>query len=1377
MDINKNQQTNTFLKGMNTDTSDFLIPSDQYRYAENLRLNTDNDNNSGELHVVRGVEQLIDTQGIILAMSAIRNYVVYIVYNNDTWSIYRYDKNSNIDSNNPHLVFGPSSEPLWSSTEDLHKKTISIVLRYESNDNIKLYIADGIHELMCINIMEEHAQDTFENVFQYQTVLLPPLSVEIASTSGSIPSGIVQYAYLIYNRYGAASSISILSKPLSLYKDENHGFALHEKSNKAVDITLPSISLQEESRIKIFRISYQDSSALPSVHIIKDQKILSQQTFTDTGYNIEEISSSEFLAAIKVQIKPSEIESKGDYLFAGNLKYQQDQVDSEFQQFDARCYNKGSYFLVNGITKTFDDILRQDFVIGDNYILQHRSFDGSSNDIVPRWSEADWGDININGENWNGVGKNIKWRYVYTNYRQLNKQNNRSYRRGEVYRFGIRLFNEKGYASSVKWIGDILIGSPKRSDENTPIDETVTLQFSVTGLPSSCKGYEIVRCNRTIDDRFTITQGITGYVFQDQKSFLSTPGILAHEQIKLTTATYTIVSMGPLYSNPGDDRIYYSNTSLEDTELDGLREVETSTDYMLFASPEICYQSDDVKNIVKNSSNLYSEIVCVYEPKYNDYFFSSTRQASSQGTKPALSAPMDTGSLFITPSYDVNNNFTIGRCISELYKDDINGLPFLSQPYSSKVNNDKFIFTPSDLYIMGNGGVPSTIENFKIENNPGGGVPTYVYKNIFDCTDSNYKIQSTSSKSVKVKNSVLIHVPKWDEFIKDDSYVYMNNPVFIGNKQYINWSAPFLMSVFGDIDSNLLNSILTNLKNLVFAVWKEDHHRPYTDTDNAYWDGDEGYCLANAMYPISYGGAGLLLELDGNVRGFAHRRHSWSTPGSLNMTSSQNYYGVPSVTVENLMKSATPYGGYSVGAIESSVYYSYGDYAPSTQNTINISSGDCRVQDFIYHAAHFWDNAKYRNNASKMLTVYKVPIESDIDIEAQCGTLYGIDTSNFRLQHNASSLDGYIQEKDAYLYNTAYNKNLDILSHSSLNQDKNLSGIYDTRIHYSEKKTNNEHIDSWSTFKAVNYIDVDSRYGSITEMKLFKDRLLFLQENAIGVLAVNERTLLNTADDAQIILGTGGVLERYDYISHTYGQKKNQHTACVGNDSLYWWDGNLKEIMRYQDGYQATPLSTFKQVKNYINDNSESTMPSVIYDPSHKEVMFNVVGNKSIVFNESSDSFISVYTFAPIYHAFTFDDLYVTDTSVIYKYNTNSSNWFDNPIYPKIKMVVNASSDFNKVFDIQTFGGRLYGGEDLNAIIFKYNTPLKQVGITNGNSITNREYDFRLTIPRNGETIENKVEWGDRLRGKTMQYEISSTSSGDDFSLQYITTKYRMSWT
>ena len=88
--------------------------------------------------------------------------------------------------------------------------------------------------------------------------------------------------------------------------------------------------------------------------------------------------------------------------------------------------------------------------------------------------------------------------------------------------------------------------------------------------------------------------------------------------------------------------------------------------------------------------------------------------------------------------------------------------------------------------------------------------------------------------------------------------------------------------------------------------------------------------------------------------------------------------------------------------------------------------------------------------------------------------------------------------------------------------------------------------------------------------------------------------------------------------------------------------------------------------------------------------------------------------------------------------------------------------------------------KDINLI---YKTPLKQEARAIGTDMTNVEYDYRITVPRAGyETIKNEKsvwnvkEYGDRLRGKVMRCEINSGNNDPDFSLQYVTTKFRISW-
>ena len=148
----------------------------------------------------------------------------------------------------------------------------------------------------------------------------------------------------------------------------------------------------------------------------------------------------------------------------------------------------------------------------------------------------------------------------------------------------------------------------------------------------------------------------------------------------------------------------------------------------------------------------------------------------------------------------------------------------------------------------------------------------------------------------------------------------------------------------------------------------------------------------------------------------------------------------------------------------------------------------------------------------------------------------------------------------------------------------------------------------------------------------------------------------------------------------------------------------------------------------------------------------------------------------PLFGTSVYNNLILTNENDVYKYNDSqgSSILFENVITPLIQYVVNKESSYNKVFDISTFGGRFYGGDKrgVDKLTFTFKTPLKQSSSGTGSKfITNREYDFRLDIPRNANS-----SYGDRMRGKTMQCELKSSSNSTDFSLQYIITKYRMSW-
>jgi len=57
--------------------------------------------------------------------------------------------------------------------------------------------------------------------------------------------------------------------------------------------------------------------------------------------------------------------------------------------------------------------------------------------------------------------------------------------------------------------------------------------------------------------------------------------------------------------------------------------------------------------------------------------------------------------------------------------------------------------------------------------------------------------------------------------------------------------------------------------------------------------------------------------------------------------------------------------------------------------------------------------------------------------------------------------------------------------------DESETNNFKQRTYYSEPKTNGDFVDSFGIFKAASFIDVDSRYGEITDLLTDKNTLYF----------------------------------------------------------------------------------------------------------------------------------------------------------------------------------------------------------------------------------------------------------------------------------------------
>ena len=244
-----------------------------------------------------------------------------------------------------------------------------------------------------------------------------------------------------------------------------------------------------------------------------------------------------------------------------------------------------------------------------------------------------------------------------------------------------------------------------------------------------------------------------------------------------------------------------------------------------------------------------------------------------------------------------------------------------------------------------------------------------------------------------------------------------------------------------------------------------------------------------------------------------------------------------------------------------------------------------------------------------------IPIESSINMRMQSGKSYVISKNPF-IQSNpgihgpgisGGALFTRSQSLPEFEYNSAYSADKTGRVYLIKIDDTIIS--LDYRVYASDKKTTLDKFDSWAIFRPANYIDVDSRFGPITRLKTFGNKLFFWQNDAFGVLSVNERSLIQDGNTSQLVLGTGDVLSRYDYISTSYGLNKGAVGALSVSDiGMYWLDHKRAEIAIYSS--QVASVAKAKGIQGLLNSSKSKLWHNIPfgYDKKYNELVINLNG-------------------------------------------------------------------------------------------------------------------------------------------------------------------------
>jgi hypothetical protein len=304
-------------------------------------------------------------------------------------------------------------------------------------------------------------------------------------------------------------------------------------------------------------------------------------------------------------------------------------------------------------------------------------------------------------------------------------------------------------------------------------------------------------------------------------------------------------------------------------------------------------------------------------------------------------------------------------------------------------------------------------------------------------------------------------------------------------------------------------------------------------------------------------------------------------------------------------------------------YIDTGAYATITgisqRVALEVWGGDCFISKYRYKVndeynvpAYYLPTASgignldfnfrdYCNSYSSVLAqkVFKTgartsPEYIEMYTEGEANAFYNSDKNRFpyyNLTGATAGTVGHYQADAFYNYNFGYSIENLPKKFFSENRLTSISENYPARLIYSDVRDVDLNQDGFSRFRALNFFDMDEKYGKVTKIALLNDNEPIIgQDDSISLLYVNKS--LTTLQDNQTLAVQGGTYISDNtppkYLTTNYGVELIRCMIPTEN-GIYVLDTKRGVLMNILDGVKIVSLSRMEQ---YFRENySETYVP------------------------------------------------------------------------------------------------------------------------------------------------------------------------------------------
>jgi hypothetical protein len=1164
---------------------------------------------------------------------------------------------------------------------------IRVVGNYENTDVQKIYWVDGLNTLKHLNIVYNADYNDLSSLDKQLLEILPNHtygSYTITEGSGgNLKSGRIQYSYQLYSISGTET---MFAPPSNLYNVTTYNsidgedFAGNDKEtivNKSLTVTITLASGIENTfdRIRLVALEYEFYGDIPTVRIVAEQNLSSNVvTFTDIGNTIGELILEEF-QLVKNDFIPKTIESKNNYLFAGNITEEYFDIDDLVYEldptdtfFDSRAY-RWRYVDAAGVGSG-SQILTD--ATDPHAITDPPGYGSNSFDTTPTLMYA-----LINDTSWSitvKIGAREHATGLARTFTGVSSVNGTAI----IIRFhkvaagtwsSLILTTFGGFYWAVcdathDWltIYGTGYGGNKPSDINPSPDwfdkdavTTLSYTYTYTYTTGGAGQYECVvnRGNIGNSPELVIDDGLGGgpnySIVPEDHDCTNTFNNIVNDTDVNRLHVYKYKYGGadpPVIANLGGTGRCISYAFTTTTIPAGYRDSNGTDDFVYITNVSSAYPGYSSQSNVYSYTGYSRDEVCRFGIVFYDLkgrpcypkWIADIRM-------PDMSEELDPGVTYsdlyqlcvadgVSPTLYLNVkalgiNFTINW---DNIETDYPGLLALLSGFQIV----RMPRTSNDCTILAQGIIVPT----HLPTTPAGSIKNTNY--------SSYNITSARDYQIGGATTIVTTITGTDSTI-DKTLVELLSPEIAINKEIVLDRTNDFFEVCGYIDNiSTVAAVLTAQKSYAVTAMTVMPLNPtpalITDWRKSIVDGF--ISTPEAKSPPSH----VVDTTAYTARGYDDTLTATNPEMTYKGTSfvakiSAAFANVTSGGIAGEEKAMygryRRYRGYAIYGGATYTERSYNQYIKAGEftvvalagtTTVSIYGGDTYICPFGFAKLFMDIQAEYLTYTGQSIVTF--PVESRINLNYRIDKfnkyVTAIQDYNYRLAElesiGVSQYPNYYPNSvgSLYRYNSAYSS--ENISKSYLSKPFDFRSVEskDTFVTNSERKFNGEYSDSWLKFKYNNYLELEGEYGAITRLINNQDKLMCFQPRGISVLSVLERELVETNNTTTLAVGTGGILSRYDYLTKDSGT--SLYDAIVPTDiGIYYYDEKNKRINRISDALEA--ISDTKGMKSYFYPKDITTMIGA-YDKENREVLFSPLSTyPTSVFSGYKNAFTGFYTF------------------------------------------------------------------------------------------------------------------------------------------------------